>query len=102
MFSDSGFMYLNGTYTGFQGPGASGTGATSFSNNGLIAGSYQDSAYHLHGFVLKDGEFTTIDFPLATETEVFAIEDSGRLAGQYIGPSCPLVSQDCGFIATPR
>ncbi len=97
-----GFTYLNGAYTSFQVPGALWTTGQAISNYGVVAGEYVDAAYNQHGFVLSNGQFTTIDYPGANGTYVLGIDDSVEIVGEYYGPSCPLKSQECAFVATPQ
>jgi uncharacterized membrane protein len=95
-----GFTDVNGTYTSFQVPGAALVNTAAISNNGNIAGTYQDSSNIQHGYVLINGQFTTIDYPGATYTEVLGIDDAGDVVGTYYQGPCTLSGQNCGFLAT--
>lgn len=101
--SNFGFTDVNGTYTSFQVPGASYVDNAAISNNGNIAGSYQDSNGNYHGYVLIDGVFTyPIDYPGATNTQVYGIDDAGDIVGSYYQGPCTLSGKYpyCAFVAT--
>jgi hypothetical protein len=48
-------------------PGSIGTEARAINSNGDIVGTYVDSAFKEHGFLLHAGAFTPLDFPRGTD-----------------------------------
>ncbi len=67
----------------FPGSLASSTGVTGMNSRGDIVGSYTDTAFVSHGFLLRDGSFSTIDFPNAIFNSASAINDRGEIVGIY-------------------
>lgn len=72
-----------GTYTQFDVPGAIRTIPWGVSSKGDIAGSYSDSEFVQHGFVLSGGVYTTIDYPGAVATVATSVNSSGQVVGFY-------------------
>jgi hypothetical protein len=69
-------------------------------NNGLVVGSYTDSANNTHGFVytISDGSFATVEDPHGVNTTIVnGINDNGVLVGFY--GTAPINS---GFVAIPE
>src|SRR6185437_10311665 len=78
--------------------GPMGIQGMALSDEGLIAGYYQDQAKLFHGFILEDGRFTTIEPPGALNTGgaggVLHLNPRGDLVGSYMKPDDPV--QPCG------
>ena len=53
-------------YTAVDFPGANATEAFAINSNGDIVGTYSDSGFRGHGFLLRSGTFITLDFPRPT------------------------------------
>jgi hypothetical protein len=72
--------------------------ASGISNNGKIAGVYQDTTGNFHGYVGSGGLTTTIDVPASwgSQTEAVAINDSGVAVGIYNTAANPSLNE--GFI----
>jgi probable HAF family extracellular repeat protein len=78
------YFYFSGTsYHVLNIPGASGAEVNSINSSHQMAGAYQDSAGHEHGFVYDGKSLTTIDAPGATDTYASEISDSGLIVGFY-------------------
>ncbi len=73
----------NGTFTAFDVPGAASTTPNFINLEGVIVGSYLDSAGTSHGFVLNRGTYTTVNYPGALGSGVSSINDLGELSGFY-------------------
>lgn len=67
----------------FPGSLASSTGVSGMNSRGDIVGSYTDTAFVTHGFLLRDGSFSTIDFPNAIFNSATGINDRGEIVGLY-------------------
>ncbi|HVG89895.1 MAG TPA: NosD domain-containing protein [Alphaproteobacteria bacterium] len=67
----------------FPGSLTSSTGVTGINSRGDIVGSYTDTAFVSHGFLLRDGSFSTIDFPNAIFNSASGINDRGDIVGIY-------------------
>jgi hypothetical protein len=73
----------NGVFTPFDIPGAMNTSPGFINLQGVIVGSYTDSAGTSHGFVLNHGTYTTVDYPGEPGTELSGINDLGEISGFY-------------------
>lgn len=86
--NEHGFLYSGGSFTTIDDPVATqGTTAEGISDNGQIAGGYNDSA-GAHGFLYNAGSFTTIDYPdpnhvYSASTSLVGINDNGQITGSY-------------------
>lgn len=67
----------------FPGSLASSTGVAGINSRGDVVGSYTDTAFVTHGFLLRDGSFSTIDFPNAIFNSATGINDRGEIVGLY-------------------
>jgi len=80
------FIYDHGTVTqlGFP-PGAllGISTATSLNSSGQVAGYYNDSSQHIHGYIYTAGAYQTIDVPGSTFTSIQDINDNGDAVGVY-------------------
>jgi hypothetical protein len=77
-----GFEYVNGKYTSFEFPGASGTFAMGINDYGDVVGWYTlPNSSNSHGFLRHNGSFTTIDYPGATDTVLVGINKAGTIVG---------------------
>jgi probable HAF family extracellular repeat protein/VCBS repeat-containing protein len=64
------------------------TVANGINDTGQIVGYYQDSSFHLHGFLYSGGAYTTVDDPLGTNvTLANGINDTGQIVGYYADSS---------------
>ena len=81
-FGFGGFLYIGGSFTTIDVPGASETGAIAINDRGQIVGGFSNSTGN-HGFLYTGGSFTTIDVPGASETEAFGINDRGQIVGDF-------------------
>jgi probable HAF family extracellular repeat protein len=72
-----------GTYTQIDYPGARETYAWGVGSQGDIVGSYVDTQYTVHGFLLSGGTYATIDFPGAALSTVTGVNASGQMVGFY-------------------
>jgi probable HAF family extracellular repeat protein len=70
-------------YTTIDFPGANATEPFAINSNGDIVGTYSDSGFRGHGFLLHSGTFTTLDFPGAEITEPTGINVNGVVVGTY-------------------
>lgn len=78
-------------FTTIDVPGASNTWVTGINDARQMVGTFHDSAWLSHGFLLSGGTFTTIDVPLAGclpscppyETEAAGINTAGQIVGGY-------------------
>jgi len=73
----------NGVFTPIDVPGATNTIPNFINLQGVIVGSYTDSAGTSHGFVLKRGTYTTVDYPDVPGSELTGINDLGEMSGAY-------------------
>jgi len=73
----------NGAFTAIDVPGASGTTPNFINLEGVVVGSYLDSAGASHGFLLNNGRYTTVDYPGAAGSGISSINDLGELSGFY-------------------
>jgi probable HAF family extracellular repeat protein len=86
-YRNQGFLYVNGTFSTINVPGASETWAYDINEAGQIVGSFQnrpesnDGIYH--GFLDVNGTFSTIDVPGASETFAEGINDAGQIVGFF-------------------
>ncbi|MDO9310867.1 MAG: PEP-CTERM sorting domain-containing protein [Nitrosomonas sp.] len=55
----------------------------SINDSGQVAGTYNDSAGHPHGFLESAGSFTTLNPPGSTSTYATGINASGQIVGWY-------------------
>ena len=81
-----GFLYVDGTISTFQVPGASATFAEGINDAGDIVGWFAES-HRAHGFVKIGGTFRTIDVPgdspNGTGTMAFGINNAGQIVGTF-------------------
>ena len=75
------------TFTTIDFPGATFTQAVGINSDGDIVGTYFDSSFVSHGFLLRHRRFTTIDFPGAFSTGLVSINSEGDIVGQYLDAS---------------
>jgi len=78
-------------------PGAVNTGFFGINDNGLIVGSYDDSAMVTHGLVFDGTTSNTLDVPGAPNTELRAVNSAGTVVGIYYPADGPIR----GFKADP-
>jgi hypothetical protein len=83
------FAFAQGSYTQFDYPGATGTFAATIDTYGHIVGSWTDSNYNYHGFLLSNRTYTSIDYPGAQNTTVGGINDKGEIVGYSFTASQP-------------
>jgi probable HAF family extracellular repeat protein len=79
-----GFVYVKGSITTLNYPGAFNTFLYGINNRGEIAGSYDDTSFNRHGFYYSKGQFHSIP-PLGddTFTNAYGINDDGQVIGTY-------------------
>jgi uncharacterized membrane protein len=65
-------------------PGATSTEASGINLEGEIVGSFADSSFITHGFLLDRGNFTAIDVPGSSVTEAAGINPRGDIVGTFI------------------
>lgn len=73
----------NGHFTPFDVPGATSTTPNYINLQGVIVGSYTDSAGTSHGFVLNHGSYTTVNYPGEPGTVLSSVNDLGDFSGFY-------------------
>jgi hypothetical protein len=73
----------NGVFSAIDVPGATNTIPNFINLEGVVVGSYIDSAGTSHGFVLNRGTYTTVDYPGEPGSVVSSINDLGELSGFY-------------------
>jgi hypothetical protein len=79
-------------------PDATSTMIYAITENGTMAGTFQDAA-GWHGYVWSKGELQTVDFPGAANTTITGINNHGDLVGiTFNGPS-PLQAVPTAFVA---
>jgi len=71
------------TFTSFDFPGATTTGAQGINGDGAVVGFYVDSGGKQHGFLLSAGTFTTLDYPGALSTGARGINSQGDIVGVH-------------------
>jgi len=76
-------LNAHGVFTPIDVPGATNTIPNFINLQGVIVGSYTDSAGTSHGFVLKGGTYTTVDYPDVPGSELSSINDLGEMSGAY-------------------
>jgi hypothetical protein len=72
-----------GVFSPFDPPSSVFTTPNSISPQGVIVGSYFDSSFVQHGFVLANGQYTNVDYPGAAGTSLNGMNPSGEIAGSY-------------------
>ncbi len=72
-----------GVFTPFDVPGSTSTIPNFINLQGVIVGTYLDSAGTSHGFILNRGRYTTVDYPGAPGSTLTSINDLGELSGTY-------------------
>ena len=72
-----------GVFTAIDVPGATSTTPNFINLEGVVVGSYLDSAGTSQGFVLNRGTYTTVNYPGATGSGVSSVNDLGELSGFY-------------------
>jgi hypothetical protein len=84
-----GFLrFRNGTFTTFDGPGASATNPGSINAAWEITGTYLDSSSVTHGFLRSgQGLFVPLDVPGSIVTGPTSINDAGEITGSYLDES---------------
>ncbi|WP_157429531.1 hypothetical protein [Actinomadura oligospora] len=84
----------DGHFTAVDVPGATGTMPMGITNQGQIAGTYDDVSGRSHAFVLLHGRYSTLDHPQATGeatsyglsgTVASGINERGEIVGSYVG-----------------
>jgi len=89
----------NGTFTAIDVPGASGTTPNFINVEGVVVGSYLDSAGTSHGFILNQGTYTTVNYPGAIGSGISSINDLGELSGFYCSDAaCDASAVFHGFV----
>jgi probable HAF family extracellular repeat protein len=83
----SSLVLAQGTYTQIDVPGAIDTYGNGIDSAGDIVGSYIDSSFNYHGFLLSNGTYTTLNYPGASYTFPLDINDKGQIAGYAVGSS---------------
>ncbi|MFZ0814714.1 MAG: glycoside hydrolase domain-containing protein [Candidatus Sulfotelmatobacter sp.] len=82
---DSNLQYSNVDY-----PGAMVSQAFGINNLGQIVGTWEDTNYCDHGYLLSGGTYTSIDNPNTTcangGTALYGINDAGQMVGSYSNP----------------
>ena len=76
-------LTARGVFTPFDVPGATSTTPNFINLQGVIVGSYIDSAGTSHGFILNGGRYTTVNYPGEPGTQLSGINDLGELSGSY-------------------
>jgi hypothetical protein len=80
-----GFLYKNGRFVDIPGPaGTLMSYATGINDHGEIVGTYFDSNYGEHGFLLKGTTYTTLDVPGAVVTVGSGINDRGGVVLYWV------------------
>jgi probable HAF family extracellular repeat protein len=74
------------TYDVFSHPGAISTVANGINEQGVVAGSYSESAGVSRGYIWREGSFTSIDYPDSLSTRALDIANDGRVVGWFVGP----------------
>jgi probable HAF family extracellular repeat protein len=101
-----GYLYINGTRTTIDFPGAGLTFPSSINNVGQIAGTfrYPGATGYIHGFVESNGVFTIVDEPGFVDaylngTIINGINDSGDMVGWIVKGSagCSFVYHEGSF-----
>src|SRR6202044_1757906 len=71
-------------------PGAMVSQAFGINNLGQIVGTWEDTNYCDHGYLLSGGTYTSIDNPNTTcangGTALYGINDAGQMVGSYSNP----------------
>ena len=57
--------------------------AAALNDSGAIAGTFADSNFHSHGFLLFQGKLTTFMFPGSTTTSVHDMNATGTIVGEF-------------------
>jgi uncharacterized membrane protein len=57
--------------------------AAALNDSGAIAGSFRDSTFHNHGFLLFQGKLSTFMFPGSTDTTARDMNAKGTIVGDY-------------------
>jgi hypothetical protein len=92
-----------GEFTAFDVPGATNTTPNFINLEGVIVGSYIDSAGTSHGFVLNGKKYTTVDYPGAAGSELTSINDLGEMSGTYCSDAaCDASATLHGFLLSQR
>jgi hypothetical protein len=68
-------------------PGSIATSANGMSDNGTVAGDYNDADGNDHGFIWSKGNYTPVDHPGGGQTSLNAINDGGTAVGIYTDAS---------------
>ncbi len=76
-------LNAHGVFTPIDVPGATNTIPNFINLQGVIVGSYTDSAGTSHGFVLNGRTYTTVNYPDEPGTELSGINDLGEMSGSY-------------------
>jgi len=84
----TGFLDINGTFTGVNDPlGTNTTQPNAISNTGQIVGSYELLTGYSRGFSDVNGTYTTISVPGATATYAYGVNDAGVIVGDSFAQS---------------
>ena len=73
----------NGVFTAIDVPDSTGTTPNFINVEGVVVGTYLDSAGTSHGFILDRGAYTTVNYPGASGSGLSSINDLGELSGFY-------------------
>jgi uncharacterized membrane protein len=85
-----GFLFKNGKFTDITGPaGAVSAVASGINDHGDIVGTYQDSSFASHGFLLRGTTYTTLDVPGTVNTNAQSINNKGDIVLAAYSTSCP-------------
>jgi len=76
-------LTASGVFTPVDVPDATNTTPNFINLQGVIVGSYTDSAGTSHGFILNRGTYTTVDYPGQPGASLTGISDLGELSGFY-------------------
>jgi probable HAF family extracellular repeat protein len=75
-----GFMWKDGNFTTIDVPGALDTAPAKINDNGVIVGTYWDSAQGDHGFAFSNGQFFDIELK-GPNTQIFALNNFSNVLG---------------------
>ena len=81
--SGTGIILANAAFSLVRYPKAIDTCANGVSNDGKVAGFYEDVSSNLHGFLLVGKTFTSLDYPGAVFTEATKVNKAGVVVGLY-------------------
>ncbi len=89
----TGLLYSGGVFSTLNYPGALDTYPAGINDDGLVAGTWQDSGGGIHGFLYWGGAYVSFDYPGATYTYFYGINGDAQIIGEYwTGVSGPVYS----------